>query len=56
MALPEEERFDALHEYLKKYSVRSAAKAPAKVTTEKSWSSEDKAVRFSMKQKPKTSP
>ncbi|PRA45807.1 plasmid partitioning protein RepB [Brucella pituitosa] len=53
MALPEEERFDALHEYLKKYSVRSAAKAPAKVTTEKSWASEDKAVRFLMKQKPK---
>ncbi|ASV88785.1 plasmid partitioning protein RepB (plasmid) [Ochrobactrum quorumnocens] len=53
MALPEEERFDALHEYLKKYSVRSAAKVSAKAAIEKSWLSEDRAVRLSMKQKPK---
>ncbi len=53
MALPEEDRFDALHDYLKKYSARSTAKAPAKAVIEKSWASDDKSVRFSMKQKPK---
>lgn len=54
MALPEEDRFDALHDYLKKYSARSTAKAPAKAVIEKSWASDDKSVRFSMKQKPKS--
>lgn len=54
MALQEEDRFDALHNYLKKYSARSAAKAPAKAVAEKSWASGDNAVRFSMKQKPKS--
>lgn len=55
MALPEDERFDALHAYLKKYSTRSAAKTPSKkAAAEKAWSSEDKAVHVSMKHKPKT--
>ncbi len=54
MALPEEDRFDALHNYLKKYSARSAAKAPAKAVAETAWASGDNAVRFSMKQKPKS--
>jgi ParB family transcriptional regulator, chromosome partitioning protein len=53
LALPEEERFDALHDYLKKYSKRSVAKAAVRASAEKSWSSEDKAIRFSMKQKQK---
>jgi len=54
MALPEEDRFDALHNYLKKYSARSAAKAPAKAVAVTAWASGDNAVRFSLKQKPKS--
>jgi ParB family chromosome partitioning protein len=54
MALPEEDRFDALHNYLKKYSARSAAKAPAQAVAVTAWASGDNAVRFSMKQKPKS--
>ncbi|MGK9086236.1 plasmid partitioning protein RepB [Brucella intermedia] len=51
ISLPEEDRFDALHEYLKRYSIRSAAKSPAKASAETTWSSPDRSVNFSMKQK-----
>ena len=53
MSLQENERFDALHDYLKKYSTRSAAKNPSKTVSEKTWSSSDRSVSLSMKEKAK---
>lgn len=52
-SLSEEQRFDALHDYLNRYKTKSVAKTPAKAAAEKSWTSSDKAVSFTMKQKSK---
>ncbi|MFB8344424.1 plasmid partitioning protein RepB [Brucella cytisi] len=53
MSLQENERFDALHDYLRKYSTRSSAKNPSKTVSEKTWSSSDRSVSLSMKEKAK---
>ncbi|WP_429932927.1 plasmid partitioning protein RepB [Agrobacterium vitis] len=53
LALDEEKRFDELHEYLKRYKVKSAAKKPKAGAAEKDWTSSDRALNFVMNAKSK---
>lgn len=53
LALPEEKRFDELHEYLKRYKTKSAAKKPKMVSSAKEWTSSDEALSFAMNTKSK---
>lgn len=53
LAVPEEKRFDSLHDYLKRYKNKSAAKAVKPVDAGKEWTSSDKSLSFAMNAKPK---
>lgn len=53
LAVPEEKRFDDLHDYLKRYKVKSAAKAPKRIESSKEWMSTDKSLSFAMNAKSK---
>lgn len=48
LALPEDQRFDDLHDYLRRYKTRSAAKKPKSVDSGKNWTSRDSSLSFSM--------
>jgi ParB family chromosome partitioning protein len=49
--LPEPQRFDALHDYLKRYSSKSKAKVSA--ASARKWLSPDQSVAFAMSRNPK---
>ncbi|MGO7042163.1 plasmid partitioning protein RepB [Rhizobium acaciae] len=51
--LPEGERFDELHDYLKRYKTKSAAKKPKAETATKDWVSSDRSLNFAMTAKAK---
>ncbi|MBY3101236.1 plasmid partitioning protein RepB [Rhizobium laguerreae] len=51
--LAEDKRFDDLHEYLKRYKVRSAAKKPKKNASEKEWTSSDSSLSLVLNAKSK---
>lgn len=51
--LPENERFDALHDYLKRYKSRSAAKKPKAQVPVRDWTSTDRALNMVMNSKAK---
>lgn len=53
LALDEDKRFDELHEYLKRYKVKSAAKKPKTIAFEKNWTSSDRSLNFEMNAKSK---
>lgn len=53
LALPQEDRFDALHAYLKKYRTRSVAKTPRKEAAGRSWMSPDNSVSLVMNTGPR---
>jgi ParB family chromosome partitioning protein len=53
LELVEDKRFDALHDYLKRYRVKSAAKKPKSVASEKEWKSNDSSLSFVMTAKSK---
>ncbi|MCQ4632667.1 plasmid partitioning protein RepB [Shinella sp. CPCC 100929] len=53
VALAEDRRFDELHEYLKRYKVKSAAKTPKASSSAKGWTSNDSSLSFVMAAKPK---
>ncbi|WP_296036097.1 plasmid partitioning protein RepB [uncultured Agrobacterium sp.] len=53
LAVQDEKRFDALHDYLKRYKTKSAAKAPKPVESTKAWMSNDKSLSFAMNAKAK---
>jgi ParB family transcriptional regulator, chromosome partitioning protein len=53
LALDEDKRFDELHEYLKRYKVKSAAKKPKTSAFEKNWTSSDRSLNFEMNAKSK---
>ncbi|MGE6743842.1 plasmid partitioning protein RepB [Allorhizobium pseudoryzae] len=53
LTIPEDKRFDALHDYLKRYKTKSSAKAPKPVGSNKSWMSNDKSLSFAMSAKSK---
>ncbi|QIB41419.1 plasmid partitioning protein RepB (plasmid) [Rhizobium oryzihabitans] len=46
--LDESRRFDELHDYLKRYKVKSAAKIPKANRANKGWASSDNSLRFAM--------
>ncbi|MCB1527231.1 MAG: plasmid partitioning protein RepB [Hyphomicrobiaceae bacterium] len=46
--MAEDNRFDALSDYLRRYKVKSAAKTPKKTQSSKSWTSPDSSVNFVM--------
>lgn len=48
-----EDRFDALHDFMKRYKTKSASKTIKAAKIEKSWSSNDNSVKFTMNQKAK---
>lgn len=48
-----ENRFDTLHEFLKRYKTKSMAKTLKTATLSKSWTSNDNTVKFTMNQKTK---
>ncbi|MGI2036170.1 plasmid partitioning protein RepB [Rhizobium panacihumi] len=52
-AIPEGERFDRLHDYLKRYKTKSEAKRPKPATQSSEWKSRDSALNFSMNAKAK---
>jgi ParB family chromosome partitioning protein len=52
-ALPQDDRFDALHAYLKRYKVRSTAKTPQKASSPQRWTASDSAVALVMNAKPR---
>lgn len=47
LALPDEQRFDDLHDYMKRYNTKSKAKAPKKAEASKTWTTVDNAIEFS---------
>jgi ParB family transcriptional regulator, chromosome partitioning protein len=51
--LPEEERFDVIHDYLKRYKVRSAAKTVRRDAIARSWTSADNGLSLVMNSKPR---
>ncbi|WP_064713557.1 plasmid partitioning protein RepB [Rhizobium bangladeshense] len=51
--LPDAERFDALHDYLKRYKARSSAKTPKADVAAKDWNSRDRALSIVVKPKAK---
>lgn len=51
--LVEDKRFDDLHDYLKRYRVKSAAKKPKSDASEKEWKSSDSSLSFVMTAKSK---
>ena len=51
--LPEAERFDELHDYVKRYKAKSAAKKPKADTAAKDWISSDRSLNFAMTAKAK---
>lgn len=53
LALDEEKRFDELHEHLKRYKAKSAAKKPKTSASGKDWTSNDHSLNFAMNAKPK---
>lgn len=53
LMIPEEKRFDALHDYLKRYKTKSSAKTSKPVESAKSWMSNDKSLGFAMNAKSK---
>jgi ParB family transcriptional regulator, chromosome partitioning protein len=53
LALDEDKRFDELHEYLKRYKVKSVAKKPKTSAFEKNWTSSDRSLNFEMNAKSK---
>ncbi|WP_107677855.1 plasmid partitioning protein RepB [Agrobacterium sp. LAD9] len=53
LQLPESERFDELHDYLKRYKTKSAAKKPKAETAANDWVSFDRSLNFAMKAKAK---
>lgn len=53
LELAEDKKFDDLHEYLKRYKVKSAAKKPNAVSSGKEWSSSDSSLNFVMNAKSK---
>jgi ParB family transcriptional regulator, chromosome partitioning protein len=52
-ALPESERFDELHDYLKRYKTKSTAKRPKADFTPRDWVSSDQSLNFAMTAKAK---
>lgn len=52
--LPEPERFDDLHEMLKRYKTRSVSRRRVKPAERAIWSSADNAVNVTVKEKPKS--
>jgi ParB family chromosome partitioning protein len=53
MAVDEDKRFDALHDFLKRYKVKSAAKAPKTRAPTRDWVSSDSSLSFAMNAKSK---
>ncbi|NKN38992.1 plasmid partitioning protein RepB [Agrobacterium sp. a22-2] len=53
LELDEDKRFDELHDYLKRYKVKSAAKRPKASATGKDWTSSDSSLNFVMNAKSK---
>jgi len=53
LELPEDRKFDDLHEYLKRYKTRSDAKKPKATASGRDWVSRDSALNFSMNAKSK---
>lgn len=53
VALAEDKRFDELHDYLKRYKVKSAAKKPQASAPGKDWTSSDASLNFVMNAKSK---
>ncbi len=51
--LSDTERFDALHDYLKRYKAKSSAKAPKADVAAKDWNSRDRALSIVVKPKAK---
>tara|TARA_R110000751_G_scaffold28847_2_gene74902 strand:- start:1119 stop:2114 length:996 start_codon:yes stop_codon:yes gene_type:complete len=51
--LVEEKRFDELHDYLKRYKVKSAAKKPKGIASGRDWTSSDSSLNFVMNAKSK---
>ncbi|TDK29817.1 plasmid partitioning protein RepB [Rhizobium deserti] len=51
--LSESERFDALHDYLKRYKTKSAAKKPRAKVPVRDWTSTDRALNVAMNSKAK---
>lgn len=51
LALSDEQRFDDLHDYMKRYNTKSKAKAPKKAEPSKTWTTPDKAIEFSSAKK-----
>lgn len=51
--VPEHERFDALHDYLKRYKSKSAAKKPKVDAPVRDWTSDDRSLNFVMNPKAK---
>jgi ParB family chromosome partitioning protein len=51
--LPENERFDALHDYLKRYKAKSAAKKPKPEVPVRDWTSTDRALNVAINSKAK---
>ncbi len=51
--LPENERFDALHDYLKRYKSKSAAKKPKADVSVRDWTSTDRALNVAINSKAK---
>ncbi|CDZ54439.1 plasmid partitioning protein RepB [Neorhizobium galegae] len=51
--LAEDKRFDDLHEYLKRYKVKSTAKKPKKNPSEKEWTSSDSSLSLVLNAKSK---
>src|SRR3546814_9441990 len=49
--LVEEKRFDELHDYLKRYKVKSAAKKPKGSASGRDWTSSDSSLNFVMNAK-----
>ncbi|KVK54156.1 plasmid partitioning protein RepB [Agrobacterium deltaense] len=49
----EEARFDNLHDYLKRYKVKSSAKKPKNIASGKEWTSSDNSLNFAMTAKSK---
>jgi ParB family transcriptional regulator, chromosome partitioning protein len=53
LGLAEESRFDDLHEYLKRYKIRSAAKKTKATSSETQWTSNDSSLSFVMNSRAK---
>lgn len=53
MAVDEDKRFDALHDFLKRFKVKSAAKAPKTRASTRDWVSSDSSLSFAMNAKSK---